>query len=190
MFRSKKQPAEPKAPWAIQILTTEYLIDGRIPPAVYDSGGVDLFALIAMEGDHDDSGIATLQFVSLAGARLQPTGNLATPAESFAEWTLVACANLVAIIPNDDASQAAVRKAFEMCEHTIDAVIYAGPYRIRGVIQSQNADQLELPVMSTWSGLPVCNATVDSQVPGASFAGLRVPWLVVNAITIHGVGRS
>jgi hypothetical protein len=42
MFGSKSkqtQPSTPEMPWAIQILTTEYLIDGTVQPAEYKSWG-------------------------------------------------------------------------------------------------------------------------------------------------------
>ena len=53
MFSSKKQPT-PMMPWAIQILTTEYLIDGFVQPSEYSISGKDMF--VEANKDFEDDG--------------------------------------------------------------------------------------------------------------------------------------
>ena len=137
-----------------------------------------------------------LQLKTWTAVQIQPTGNLTTPAQSFPEWTLGCCANVVAVIPNDDASRQDAQKAFKDWKYPVNAVVYAGPYRIHGTVLSQKADKFRLPSPPTtaaWTdwgggGFPIREAEIDCQLPGSKLIGLQVPWLLLNAWVIHGFG--
>ena len=165
MFGSKKPPVS-EMPWAIQVLTTEYLMDGTVQPDVYRSPAYNGDLFVAASDTVGESGLKTFQFLHLTAVQVKPTGNLTTPVQSFSEWRLAACANVVAIIPNDDASQQAAQKAFKHCKYPVGAVVYAGPYRIRGTALSDSAGSLHAPLMTEWSLLPIQEAEIDSQLPG------------------------
>jgi hypothetical protein len=53
MFSFMKQ-STPMMPWAIQILTTEYLINGSVQPSEYSIGGKDMF--VEANKDFEDEG--------------------------------------------------------------------------------------------------------------------------------------
>jgi len=186
MFNSKKQTT-PKLPWAIQVLTTEYMIDGSVQPDEYSG----IFQPLNYRG-----GPAPLQLKTWKTVQIQPTGNLTMPVPSFSAWTLGCAANVVAIIPNDDASRQDALKAFKDWKYPIKATIFAGPYCIRGTVMAPKANGFQLPDAPgtlTWTnwgggGFPIMDAEVDSLLPGAKLTGLRVPWLLLNAWVIQGFG--
>src|SRR5438105_15540450 len=94
---SKKAPA---APWALQFLTTDYLISGLVAPDDYTVGGDTIFYDACQ-----NQGAEAFQLLTLGATQLQVTGSLSSAPESLPGWNLGLCDNLVAIIPNDDPSR-------------------------------------------------------------------------------------
>ena len=190
MFSSKKQPS-PMLPWAIQILTTEYLIDGFVQPSEYSFSGKDEYSISrkdmfvdANKDFEDEGGTRGIRYRTWTEGQIQPTGNLTSPVQHFAKLTLGACANLVAIIPNDHASRQAAQKAFQEHQHPVKVMVYAGPYRIRGTALTHKTDQIRL-YGHDGGLLPFQDAEIESQLPGARLTGLKVPWLLLNGGMIH-----
>ncbi|CAG0968792.1 hypothetical protein ANRL3_01360 [Anaerolineae bacterium] len=185
MFGSKKQTA--KTPWTVESLTTEYLVSGSVREEDYKTGGDDLFAMACL-GDLSDSGIDAFQQLRLANAHIQPTGNLVTLEQSFSEWEMPMLDLVVAIIPRDQVCLQAAQKAFKDYRHPMEVVLYAGPYAIRAKLMSDDADQSRSPFMMT-QVLPLTDAIIDCQLPGAKLKGFAVPWLLLNGGgLLHGIG--
>jgi hypothetical protein len=120
---SKKAPA---VPWALQFLTTDYLITGLVAPDDYTIGDDTIFE--ACQGE----GAEAFELLSIANVQLQTTGNLASAPETLPRWNLGLCDNLVAIIPNDDPSRQAAQQATSDYRQPLAAVFCAGPYVILG----------------------------------------------------------
>jgi hypothetical protein len=128
---------------------------------------------------------ATLGNLLLTAVHIQPTGNLAMPVQSFSKWLWIPGSTLVAIIPNDDASRQAAQQAFKDYKSPVGAVVYVGPYRIRGSLLSDRPDR---PSPSRASLLPLQGAEIDSQLPGGKPTGLQASWLLLNGGLSHGLG--
>ncbi len=183
MFGSKnKKPPVPKLPWAMQILTTEYLIEGLVQPQEYQFDDKDLF-WNAFHGTVNEVGTKTFANKRLTDVQVQPTGSLAVPKQAYSQWRLTPSASLVAIIPNDDASRQAAQAACPDYKYPLRGVVYAGPYRIQCTVLLTNADHTNL--YYEWSLLPVQAAEI---LPSGQFAGLQVPWLFLNSGVVHGIG--
>ena len=185
MFGSKRQTT--KTPWTIEILTTEYLVSGSVRAEDYKTGGDDLFAMASL-GDLSDSGIDAFQNLRMFDVRVQPTGNLVTQEQVFSEWEFPMLDLVVAIIPRDQVSLQAAQKAFKDYRHPMDVVVYVGPYLIRAKLMSDDQDKNRSPFAMTQL-LPLTDAIIDCQLPGAKLQRLAVPWLLLNGGgLLHGYG--
>ena len=163
---SRKQPLPP---WAVQILTPEYLVDG------YSDSEDNIFEYLSVADSDDDFDY------TFTSARVQPTGLLTIPPFSCQEWTCAFLTSVVAVLPRDDASLKAVQKAWEDSEYSYRAELFAGPYLIRGAIQSDSQDH---PSFATF--MLVTGATVESLLPGAQLARLNADALALNGMHVHG----
>ncbi|MBI4790469.1 MAG: hypothetical protein HY782_25850 [Chloroflexi bacterium] len=183
---AKKQPAS-KTGWNIKLLTKAYLVEGSFQPKDYESGGLDVFALAAASA-MAEGGLDAFKHLRLTDVRVQPTGNLASSEESFSEWGLLALDEIVAIIPNDQASLESAQKAFKDYRHPMDVVVYAGPYRIHAKLMADTADRKRSPFAMTQI-IPLTDAEIECQLPGAKLTKLPVAWLLLNgSASLHGYG--
>jgi hypothetical protein len=184
MFGSgAKKPHVDQAPWSLQILTTEHLIEGSFHADKYAVGGEDIFAQSTVY-DEDETNYDTFDEMRLMQARIQPAGNLATPVQTFPGLELPSFDLVVAIIPADDASLAAAKKAYKAHRHPLDAVIYAGPYLLRAKLLSDHPDASRSPFSDNWL-VPLADVVIDCQVPGARLTTFRAPWLLLNGALVH-----
>jgi hypothetical protein len=172
-----------QAPWSIQVLTTEHLIEGAFHADKYTYGGEDIFAQSAAEGD-DESNLDAFESVRLIEARIQPTGNLITPVQTFPGLELPTFDLVVAVIPADDASLKAAQKAYKAYHYPLDAVIYAGPYLLKAKLLSDYADASHSPFTNTYL-IPLADVVIDCQVQGARLTSFRAPWLLLNGTLVH-----
>jgi hypothetical protein len=170
-FGSKKQNS-PETLWIFQILTTEYLVEGQLPP------DKDFFSFC--QTDHPADSIEILTHV-----QLQPAGVLSTPSQILPNWRPSYGKMIVAIIPRDNASIEAAKKAYEDYITFVRAELYAGSYLIRGDLMS-NLDDKEIDFDEQSGFLPVINAEIDHLLPGAKLHSYRVPWLLLNGDLLHG----
>jgi hypothetical protein len=187
MFNSKKQPTS-RMPWAIQVLTTEYLIDGTVQPGSYMSGNSNVFEHLAKDDSWLQQGGVSFTAMTWTGVHVQPTGNLGMPVQTYSVWQLMSYDNVVAFIPNDDASKEAFQDAFKNYKHPLSADVFSGPYRIRGAFLSQSANRLTPQLATENSLFPLQDARIESLLPGASLTGMQAQWLLLNAFLLHGVG--
>jgi hypothetical protein len=184
MFGSGAKKAHvDQAPWSIQILTMEHLIEGSFHADKYIYGGEDIFAQAATEGD-DEINLDAFEGVRFMEARIQPTGNLITPVQTFPGLELPTFDLVVAIIPADDASLNSAQKAFKAYRYPLDAVIYAGPYLLKGKLLSDYAGAGHSTFTNTYL-IPLADVVIDCQVQGARLTGFRAPWLLLNGSLVH-----
>ncbi len=171
---SAKKPPTSQAPWSLQILTTEHLIEGSFYADKNKVDGEDIFTSLS---DDEVS-------IRLLAARIQPSGNLVTPVLTFPGLELPSFNLVVAIIPADPGSLQAAQKAYKDYRHPIDAVIYAGPYLMRGKVLSDNVDGSYSPFADT-QFLPVVDVDIECQAQGAKLSPVRAPWLLLNGSQVH-----
>jgi|SRR5579859_3175458 len=179
--KGSKKP--PPAPWALQFLTTDYLVTGLVAPDDYTIGSETLFYEACQ-----NQGAEAFQLLTIASVQLQTTGSLVAGPENLPTWNLGLGDNLVAVIPNDDASRAAAQKAFSDYRQPLQAAFYAGPYVILGNYLSDPSDAGIL-FRDEKSLRPLANAEINCQLPGSTLKSWRVPWLLLNARQLHGYRR-
>ncbi len=178
-----KQPAAPKQPWALQFLTTDYLVSGVAAPDDYMLASETIFYEACQ-----NEGAEAFQLFTLSSVRLEPTGSLAAAPETWPAWNLGLCANLVAVIPNDDPSRAAAQAAFSDYRQPLPAAFNVGPYVISGSYLADPGDN-GLLFRDEKSLRPIADAKIDCLLPGSKLKAWRVPWLLLNARQLHGYRR-
>jgi hypothetical protein len=185
MFGSDaKKQTTGKAPWALQILTTEHLIEGSFYADKNKVDDEDIFTHSTEVYEEGETISDTFVNIRLLEARLQPTGNLTTPVQTFPGLELPTFDLVVAIIPADPASLQSAQKAYKGYRYPIEAVIYAGPYLMRGKVLSDYADGSRSPFTDT-QFLPLVDVEIDCQVQGARLSAFRAPWLLLNGSQVH-----
>ena len=161
--------AKPKQQCAMQVLTLDYLIEGNVD---LDDELISLFE--GWPHYYDDHYI-----VKLASARIQPTGNLTTPAISVSQWILSHRGGLVALIPRDETGTQALLKAARGETFSFRAAIYAGPYIIRASLVPEN-------LFEGWAFIRAKDVSIDCQIPKAQLSGFTAPWAVLNRELVQG----
>ena len=153
----------PKKSWAIDVLTTDYLISGTV------DGDRNYAAFQLMSGD--------VSSLALAAARIQPIGQLGTPDSLTAPWAVAYGDSIVAIIPRDQAclDYAAQRNAD--WKNPQPAEVYVGPYLMRGTLLSPANDARTFAAFTT--GFALQQAQISSLLPGSRFAGLSASYVLV-----------
>ncbi len=174
---SKKAP---DVPWALQFLTTDYLVTGTVQPKEYKFGDETIFVLA-----RDDSSAGAFELLELGPAELEPTGLLALARETLPQWVLGKRDNLIAVIPNDDPSRQDAQHAFQDFRQPRLAAFYVGPYLVQGQYSAPSSEGASL--FSEEKGLrPITDAQIDCLLPGSKLKGWRVPWLLLNGRQLHG----
>ncbi len=182
---SKKQSAS--SVWNIKLLTKEYLVEGTFHPKEYELGGDNVFALAATSS-MNEGGIDAFQRLRLFNTHIQPTGNLISNEQSFSEWSMLTLNEVVAIIPNDETSLETAKKAFNDYRHPLEVLVYSGTYRIHAKLLSDTASQKQ-SLFAMTGIIPLTDAKIDCQLPGAKLKNFSVPWLLLNAgASLHGCG--
>ena len=170
-----KKQSTPKALWAVQVLTTDFLVDGQMD---YDDPSGPWWFLQAQSGA---LAVATL---SLTQASFQPTAGQNIQPTPAANWVLPSSGQFVAAIPRDEASTAYAMKENSSSRHPIPAVVFAGPYAIRGTILSPDPN---LYILSGYSIFAMQGAVIDCLAPGSRLHGLAAPYLLVRSLLVHGI---
>lgn len=155
--------------WSIQVLTPDFLFDGRID----GDGGDKFYALTAAESSSQPSSCR----VHLTGASVQATGNLATPAGAIADWDFFGASAFVLIIPRDEASTTFLVKQNKF-KSLIPADIYLGSYRISGKVWSSRKPEEGLDFLRNANRFLMQDARIDNLLPGAKMQTLEAPFAV------------
>jgi hypothetical protein len=174
MFGRGKKKAEPAVPWAIQVLTTEYLVEGYVRP------DDDPFLEIS------DENLDNTSSLQLTNVSVRPTGGLAAPARSYPVWNLIFWNRVVALIPRDDASLAAARQLEESRTHPLEVEVYIGPYRVLGTLHLSQPDVTDAWTPGVEMFAVLTDATLENLTPGAQVDKLTAPWLMLNGSQMHG----
>ncbi len=177
MFGKKPSPTPPQKPtaapvtaqsarptgWAIQVLTTDYLISGYLPP-------VDMPLVGSLN-------VPTQPTLTLVQAQLRAleaqAANVTLP-----EITIPKAA-IIALIPRDEASTRSA--AAQMPSNSQRAVIYAGPYLLRAAFRL--AGDMHMRVLFGASAgvmLAVSEATITCLKSGNAFPEQTAPVVIIN----------
>ena len=154
--------APPQSPWAVQILTTDYLIDGWMDGARYR------MCFNVTTGSDED--------IFLASTRVQPTGPVPPLPAPISAWTQVFRESVVAIIPRDEPSLAWARKWNADWRIPIPAEAFVGPYVIRGAILSTDR---RVRVWAGYKGFVAQDVEIECRLLGANLPSFKAPYVVV-----------
>jgi len=169
-----KKPAAAKPLWSVQLLTPDYLVDGRLD-------GDDPTGPWFLTVQPQDREVATL---TLSQASVQPTGALTATLPAGGNWLLPSTGQFVAVIPRDEASTAYALKHKGSSQHPIPALVFVGPYAIRGTVLSPDK---YLEILSGYQTFLMQDATIDCLAPGSRLSSLSAPYAVVSAQLLHGL---
>ncbi len=174
-----KKPAQPKAPWAIRVLTPDYLIDGALDSDEHPES----WPFFSPEADVSSGGM-----LYLASPRFTPVSPNAGAPPTVSQWLLPGDGLYAAVMPLDEAGLAALRKSVSSFKHTFAAVLHAGPYAIWGQLLSNFESAGDLYNLARHRNLAVQDATIEHRQPGAAFAGLKAPLVMVSMRQLLGIG--
>src|SRR5712692_5574900 len=147
-----KKGVAPKPPWAVRLLTPDFLIDGYTDLDTH-SEGAPFF--------QRQTGSMPLAALWLTSARFQATGPSSGPAPAADNWSLAYSAAFVAVIPNDEPSLTATRAYTSDLRKAFQAELYVGPYAIRGELLSPAAHAGDFAMLGSYLSLaksPACAA--------------------------------
>ncbi len=164
-------PAQAATPgWLVQALTTEYVVEGQLPPV-----DTPLLGYLNMSNQ------ATL---TLTPARLTPLEPQALIAEVQPPEVSIVKATLIAFVPLDERAVASIRG--QMPPRTLAAVLYAGPYVLRAGL-AMMGDMPLRHLFNTGAGnfIVATDVEVRCQVLGTSFAPLVAPLALLNKTLIQ-----
>jgi hypothetical protein len=161
-------------PWAIQVLTMDYLIAGQI-----DGSDILQQAIFSLPGRHLDSRTA----VTLTSVQIQPTGSLPVPGGSISSWTLGVPLGVIGVIPRDEKSMAEVLRNKNEKE-TVPVGMLIGPYVIRGTLYVNPKYVLRA---TGENGLTLKNVEIDRITPDSILKGLKAPAMVVSTHLLQGM---
>ena len=171
MFGKKQAP---KAPWSVQLLTTEYLVDGHLD-------GDDPDGPWFLHVQPKEMAMATL---TLTQASFQPTGGQNIVPTQAAKWVLPSTAQFVAVIPRDEGSRAYCNNRNSSSKHPFPAVVFVGPYAMRGTIMSPDAD---LDILAGYETFAMQDVVIDNLAPGSQLKGQAAPYVIVRTLLMHGI---
>ena len=158
----------------MQLLTTNYLVDGHLDGD--DPDGPWFLHVQAQE-----MAMATL---TLTLASFQPTGGQNIVPTQAAKWALPSTAQFVAVIPRDEGSRAYCNNRNSSSKHPIPAVVFVGPYVLRGTILSPGTD---LDILAGYQTFAMQDVVIDNLAPGSQLKGLAAPYLIVRASLVQGI---
>ena len=183
-----KKPGAQKTLWRLQLLTSQYLIEGSFPVDEYRVGTMDIFDL-ASDSTLDEGGIEAFLHLHLTDVSVQPTGVRDISEQEYTEWGMYGFNEVVAVIPKNESSLKAAQKAFKEYRYPIAVELYAGPYRLRGKILSDSTIPRRSPFLNS-PIVPMEEVEIESLLPGGGkMVKRKIPWLLLNGRgLLHGYG--
>jgi hypothetical protein len=172
-----KKPSTPKAPWAIRLLTPDFLIDGYYDTEAHPES----WPFFSVE-----IGATPLAVSWLASPRFTPVTTGAGPVPAVVNYRLPDTGNFAAMMPFDDARLAAMRKNGSSQKYPFGAALDVGPYAIRGQLLRPYQKPDDLGLLAGHLSLVVLNTEIEYRLPGAKFTGLRAPWMLVRTHLLQG----
>jgi hypothetical protein len=160
MFR-KNKPVP--SPFVVQVLTTEYLIEGTAQGDI----DTDLFR-----------GLDTWSPLRLTSVQITPTGLAQVPAQSLPVF-MVSGNSVVALVPRVELSQMADHVVWAVHNIPCRGIFHIGPYLIRGTMMFLREDCVE-------EVMPMFGVQIKHAAPGAALGELSAPFIVVNPSWMTG----
>ena len=160
MFRKKKSPVPP---YTLQVLTTEYLIEGTVEG---DMG---------LSFPEDEKENTPLQLNSV---KIQTTKPVDIPA-MFCEQFIIMGDNLVALIPRIEIDQLQQYEAWQENDVPVEGVFYAAQYKMTGKLMFLSEDLHERE-------MPIVDVHITSLTPGTHWGEIYAPFALLNTHWLHG----
>jgi len=160
MFKKKKTPVPP---YALQVLTSEYLIEGTVDGDT---------SLCFPEDEMENTPI------QLNSVKIQTTKPVDIPA-MFCEKFIIMRDNLVALIPRIEIDQLKQYEAWQDNDIPIEGVFYVAQYKMTGKLMFLSEDLYERE-------MPIVDVHITSLVPGTRWGELYAPFALLNTHWIHG----
>jgi len=158
-------PRAPEAPWKVQLLTPVCLVEGLLQTAEQVWSSLQ---------DPDDP-----QQLTLTAAQLRSLIDTGMMPRTVSRWTMPLM-SLIGFIPRDEASTAMVEQLISVYQQTSPVVIYAGPYRIRATLLSDEAEPLADP------GIVAGEAEISHLPEQTHSPRIRARLLLLNRHWIYG----
>lgn len=159
MFGQKK-PTPP--PFALQALTTEYLIEGQA------DGETQLYIPHGEEWDP----------IHLRSVQITVTGQADMPPRTANEFMLLGD-DIVAIIPHKDVGDMEQYDLWEDYTERREGLFYLGPYLILGALMFIDNETFE-------EAMPMVDVTIRHRLPTAAMRPLSAPFILVNTKWLSG----
>jgi hypothetical protein len=163
--------------WKIQVLTPDFLLEGRISTDMMISNVTWTDPYSIFQSYKYMGYVPSAPLVSLAETQFQPAGDLVTTDDLGTDWVINSDRS-IAFIPRDEASTTYLLKHNKF-KSLITADMYIGSYLIRGKVWSPDKPDSGLGFFSKWSRLVIQDVTIDHQLPGAKLHGLEAPYAVL-----------
>jgi hypothetical protein len=174
-----KKPTAPKAPWAVRLLTPDFLVDGYTDTEAHP----ETAPFFAPHGSSLPTGMLWLD-----SPRFTPVAAGAALPPAISQWVLPYSSNHVAVLPFDAASLAAVRKNAENFKYSFKAALAVGPYMIRGLLMSDYEAVSYLSLMAGRLSLAVQDAEIECRLPQTQMAAFKAPMVLVRTLLLQGIG--
>ncbi len=174
--RTQQQPPAPKAPWVVQVLTRDYLIEGFTNAD--DPVSTD-FLEVSIGDDLNGS------LLTLTQPNIQPAGAAAVGVPAGSKWVLPGNTEFVAVIPGNEESLAYAVNHRGTSNTPIGAVVLAAHYVIRGTILCPGGAGLEM--LSDYTLFAMQDCVIDYVGPGARLTNLDAPFMLVRTQQVQGI---
>jgi hypothetical protein len=165
MFGKKKQPSPP---FVLQVLTTEYLIEGTV------------------EGDtllyFPELDILDSPPLRLTSVQVQTTRPADIPTRTCTQF-MVMGDSAVALIPRMEVSQLAQYEAWKVADIPLLGMFYFGPYVMQGKLMLLRDGFFE-------GEMSMFDVHIASRIPGTRWGELHAPFALVNGRWLHGYEPS
>jgi hypothetical protein len=161
MFGKKKAPLPP---YILQVLTTDYLIEGTVPGDT---------RYIFFETD-----VIIGSPLTLASAQILATSSAGFTPRTMSQFTLLG-ETVVAYIPRVEANLLPGYDAWKVPELPLSGIFYIGPYVMQGRMMLLRNDLYE-------EDTPIFDVHIRHRDEGASWTGLYAPFALVNIRWLHG----
>ena len=174
-----KKPNAPKAPWAVRLLTPDFLVDGFTDTEAHP----ETWPFFTTAVGSTPSGL-----LWLASPRFTPVASGSAPPPAVTQWLVPYSGNFVALMPFDNASLAAVRKNIADLKYPHAATLYVGPFALRGGLLSNYEAVSYMSTMSGHQCLAMQDVEIEYRLPNPSFTGLKAPLVLVRTHLLQGIG--
>ncbi len=161
-------------PWAIQVLTLDYLIDGQI-----DGSNSLQAAVLGL-----NNVIAGLAPLTLTSVQVQPTGSLTAPSDHPTSWMIDFNQTIIGVIPKDEKSIAEFQKR-NIQKSTVAVEMVIGPYFVRGTAYHRLSSDLlyRLPQVP----LALKDVEIDQITPDSKLKGWKAPFMIAFTKLLQGM---